>query len=84
MINQPTPIRIDLPPDIKKSAVTKARKSGMLLEGYIRELVIKDVTESEYPVFEASERTIKAYKEAMKNRDKAVVVTNIKEFFKNL
>ena len=56
----------------------------MPLAGYIKHLILKDVADMEYPTFEASDRTIKKAKEALKNKDKAVLVKDVDEFFKNL
>ena len=56
----------------------------MPLASYIKHLIIKDVENLEYPIFEASDRTIKAYKKALRDKDKAIEVTNVKDFFKNL
>lgn len=85
MINQQVQVKIILPPDIKKSAQSKAQKSGMPLEGYIKHLIIEDIKDSEYPVFELSERSEKALREAIKNRKQAIEVKgDIKTFLENL
>lgn len=84
MITQQAQIKLNLPLALKDFLESKASKFGMPLAGYIKHLILKDVADLEYPTFEASDRTIRAYKKALKERDKAVVVTDIKEFFKNL
>ena len=51
------------------------------------DLILRDIEGEEYPVFEASEATIKASEEALKNIDKAIILKNqndLKRFFKNL
>lgn len=77
-------IKINLSENMKDFIQSKANRYGMPVAGYIKHLILKDVEDMDYPVFEASDKTIKAYKEAIKNKDKAIEVTDIKEFFKNL
>lgn len=84
MITQQAQIKLNLPLALKDFLESKASKFGMPLAGYIKHLILKDVADLEYPTFEASDRTIRAYKKALKGKDKAIVVTNVKEFFKNL
>lgn len=85
MITQQTQIKLNIPVDLKEFAESKAQKSGMPLEGYIKQLIVKDVGEMEYPVYELSERSEKALKEALRNRKKAIIVKgDIKTFLENL
>lgn len=84
MITQQAQIKLNLPLALKEFLESKASKFGMPLAGYIKHLILQDVADMEYPIFEASDRTIRAYKKALKEKDKAIVVTNVKEFFKNL
>ena len=74
-------IKLNLPLPLKEFAESKAKKFGMPLAGYLKHLILKDVEELEYPVFQASELTERAYKEAIKERKNAVkVVGNIDAF----
>lgn len=86
MITQQSQIKVNLPLPLKKHLEKKASKYGLPIAGYIKHLILKDVetSESMYPVFQASEQTEHAYKKAMKERDKAIVVDDIDEFFKSL
>ncbi len=84
MITQQAQIKLNLPLALKDFLESKANRFGMPLAGYIKHLMLKDVEDMEYPTFEASDRTIKAYKKALQNKDKAIEVTDIDEFFKNL
>ena len=87
MITQQTQIKITLPLALKEFLESKAQKFGLPIASYVRHLIVKDVEEMDYPVFEASDSTIKAYKKAMKQKDKAITIHNTKElheFFKNL
>lgn len=84
MITQQTQIKINLPVALKDYLESKANKFGMPIAGYIKHLMLKDVEDMDYPVFEASDRTIRKAKEALKNKDKSILVENIDKFFKKL
>ena len=84
MITQQTQIKVNLPLALKEFLESKANRFGMPLAGYIKHLMLKDVENMDYPVFEASERTIRKAKEALKNKNKAILVKDINRFFKNL
>ena len=87
MVTQQAQIKITLPLALKEFLESKATKLGLPIAAYVKSLIVSDVKDMDYPVFEASNATIKAYKEAMKNKDKAVTIRNSKElheFFKNL
>jgi hypothetical protein len=84
MITQQSQIKLNLSQPLKEFALSKAQKYGMPLASYIKHLIIKDIEGMEYPTFEASESTIKAYKKALRDKEKAIEVTDVKDFFKNL
>ena len=84
MITQQAQIKVNLPANLKDYLESKANRFGMPLAGYIKHLILKDVENMDYPVFEASDRTVKKAKEALKNKDKSVLVKDIDTFFKNL
>lgn len=84
MITQQAQIKLNLPLALKDYLESKASKFGMPLAGYIKYLILKDVADMEYPTFEASDKTITAYKKALEEKDKAIEITDIDEFFKNL
>lgn len=84
MITQQAQIKLNLPLALKEYLESKASKFGMPLAVYVKHLILKEVEDMEYPIFEASERTIKKAKEALKNKDKSTAVKDVHEFFKNL
>jgi len=84
MVTPQSQIKVNLPVSLKEYVESRAQKFGMPLAGYIKHLILKDVGEMEYPTFEASGQTIKTYKKAIEEKDKAIEVSNIEEFFKNL
>jgi len=77
-------IKINLPLPLKEFAESKANTYGMPLAGYIKHLILSDVKDAEYPVFEMSARSKKMLKKALEERDAAVAVKDVSDFFKNL
>jgi len=83
MLTQQTQIKLNLPEQLKDYVASRASRFGMPVASYVRYLIVKDVEDMEYPVYKASDRTEKAYKEAIqeKNRAKiAIVKGNISDF----
>lgn len=84
MKTQTTQLRVTLPVQLQGYLQTKAGKFGLSLSAYVRNLIINDVQDVEYPVFKASKKTEDSYKKAMSERDDAVEIDNIDEFFDNI
>ena len=84
MITPQAQIKVNLPVQLKEYLESKANKFGMPLAGYIKHLILEDVADMDYPEYEASERTIKRAKKALKEKNKSVVVKDIDKFFNNL
>ena len=81
MKTQNTQLRVTLPIELQAYLQTKANKFGLSLSAYVRNLIIDDVKDLEYPVFNASKRTEESYKKAIEERENAVEVDNIEDFF---
>ena len=84
MVTQQAQIKLNLPVNLKEYVESKAAKFGMPLASYVRHLILKDVDDMQYPTYEASDKTIAAYKKALKEKHKAIRVDDIDEFFDNL
>ena len=87
MITQQAQIKLNLPLALKDYLESKAGKFGMPLAGYIKHLMLKDVEDMDYPTFELSDKSERALKKALKEKDKAITITSKEEldkFFKNL
>ncbi len=86
MITPQSQIKVNLPVNLKEFIESKAQKFGMPLAGYIKHLILKDVGDMDYPVFELSARSEKAYKRALKaqKQGKLIDVNDVDEFFKKL
>ncbi len=65
MQTQTTQIRVTLPVQLQGYLQTKANKYGLSLSAYIRNLVINDVQDVDYPVFEMSSQSTNDLKEAV-------------------
>ncbi len=84
MITPQAQIKVNLPLALKDYLESKARKFDMPLAGYIKHLILNDVSDLDFPIFQMSDRTEKKLKKALKERNKAIKVTNVSEFFRNL
>ena len=86
MITQQSQIKVNIPQPMKIYLESKAGKFGMPIAGYIKHLILKDIEDMDYPVFQASEETEKAYKKTMveHNAGKVIKVKNIDKFLDEL
>jgi len=65
MQTQTTQVRVTLPVQLQGYLQAKANKYGLSLSAYIRNLVINDVQDVEYPVFEMSDKSVDDLQEAI-------------------
>ncbi|MBI5122809.1 hypothetical protein HZA75_03030 [Candidatus Roizmanbacteria bacterium] len=79
-------IKINIPKNMKFYLESKANKFGMPIAGYIKHLILKDIEDMDYPIFQASEETEKDYKKAITEalEEKTIKVTNVNSFFEEL
>lgn len=89
MITPQTQIKLNLSVNLKDFLESKARRFGVPMSDYLKHLILKDIEGEDYPVFEASEATIRAAKQAMKDlkTGKSVLINtqeDLKKFFNNL
>jgi len=77
-------LKLNLPLPMKVHVDTRASKFGMTAGAYIKHLIAKDIEDKEYPVYQASEKVEKAYKKAMKNKKKSILVEgSLEDYFAN-
>lgn len=81
MKTQTTQLRVTLPVQLQGYLQVKSNKFGLSLSAYVRNLIIDDVKDVGYPVFEASKSTELAYKKAKDDKDNAV---ELDEFLKSI
>ena len=86
MITQQAQIKVNLPIQLKDHLESKASKFGMPLAGYIKYLILKEVSMNDYPVFSVSEQTEQAYEKAKKEEIEGKIsqVKDLDTFFDNM
>jgi len=89
MINMNTTqaqIKVNISLQMRDYLESKANKFGMPLAGYIKHLILKDIEDMDYPIYQASEATEKAYKKAMEEvvDGKTIKVKDIDTFLEEL
>lgn len=86
MVTPQAQIKVNLSVSLKEYIESKAQKFGMPMASYIKHLILKDVEEMEYPIFKASTKTEKAYKQALEEQreDKLIPVKDVDKFFEEL
>ena len=79
-------IKVNLHLPMKEYLESKASKFGMPIAGYIKHLILKDIEDMDYPTYQASEETEKAYKKAVTDHDsgKTHKVNDVDKFFEEL
>jgi antitoxin component of RelBE/YafQ-DinJ toxin-antitoxin module len=84
MITQQAQIKINISAQLKDFVESRAKKFGMPTAAYIKHLIMNDIAETQYPSFQASERTEKKALKAIKKIDQATSVNDVSAYFKNL
>lgn len=77
-------LKVSLSQQLNGLLQSKAIRLGVPATQFVKHLIIKEVENEEYPTFEASERTIRKAKKAMREIDKSVIVNDVHKFFKEL
>lgn len=81
MDNTKTQVKVSLPGPLYDYASSKAGKFGITLSSYIKNLILNDVKDMEYPIYQASRKTEASYQKALQERDQAAEVKDIDAFF---
>lgn len=86
MQTQTTQIRVTIPVQLQGYLQTKADKFGLGLSAYIKNLIINDVKDVEYPIYQMSDQAISDLKEAKKDEDSGNLIKadDIRNFLKSL
>jgi len=77
-------LKLSLSQQLNDLLQSKAIRLGVPATQFVKHLIIKEVEDEQYPMFEASKRTIRNAKKAMREIDKSVVVNDVHKFFKEL
>ena len=84
MITQQSQIKINLPLALKEFLESRANRFDMPIASYVRHLILKDVSEIDFPSFKISNSSEEKAKKALSEKKRSVKVTNVKDYFKNL
>ena len=84
MITQQSQIKINLSASLKDYLASKAGKFDMPIASYVRYLILRDVADLDFPVFQMSKETEEEGRQALKDKKSATKVTDVSEFFKKL
>ena len=65
---------------------SKAQKFGLTMSSYVKNLIIDDVKDIDYPIYQASNKTEEAYTQAKveENNDNLIEANNLVNFFNQL
>jgi len=79
-------IKVNIPLTMKDFLESKASKFGMPVAGYIKHLILKDIEDMDYPLYQASHETEEAYKKAVVEFEagKTLKVKDVDSFFDEL
>ncbi len=79
-------LRVTLPAALQAYLQTKASKLGLNMSTYVKHLIINDVKDVEYPVYQASPKIEDAYQKAKKaeENNQLVQIDNMNDFLNNL
>lgn len=84
MATNVTQIKITLPDPLLAYLSSKAGKFGLTLSAYVKNLILNDVKDMDYPVMPASPQLEKSYQKAIKEKSQAVKIDNLDQFFQAL
>ncbi len=84
MSSPATQIKVSLPNPLYDYLSSRAARFGLPLSTYVKNLIINDVKDLDYPTYQASVQTEMAYRQARQDRPHAVVVGDVKQFFSDL
>jgi predicted DNA-binding protein len=79
-------IKVNIPVNMKDYLESKASKFGVPVAGYIKHLILKDIEDMDYPTYQASVETEKAYKKALDEKEagETIKVNDVDDFFEKL
>ncbi len=77
-------IKINLPQALKDYLESKAGKYDLPVAGYIKHLILNDVSDMDYPVFQISDASKKTARKALRDKSRTKKVKNIAGYFKQL
>ncbi|KKS47241.1 MAG: hypothetical protein UV09_C0007G0001, partial [Candidatus Gottesmanbacteria bacterium GW2011_GWA2_42_18] len=82
MITQQVQVKLNLPLALKEYLESKAMKFDMPIAGYIKHLILKDVSDLDYPTFRISESSEVKVKKALNEKKKTNKISDVSAYFK--
>jgi hypothetical protein len=79
-----TQLKISLPLSLYDYLNSKAGKFGVTLSSYVKNLIINDVKDMDFPTFQASAELEHSYRQAKKQKKQAIKVEDMGQFFDSL
>lgn len=85
MLTKQIQVKFNLPIELKEVVDKEAKKYGMTLASFFRYILVDRIEQKEkYKTFFASEKLEEIVKEALKNKNKRVIIGDMGEFFAKL
>ena len=84
MITQQSQIKINLPVTLKDYLESKARKFDMPIASYVKHLILKDVSDLDFPTFRISQSSEKKARKALTDRKNSIKVKDAAKYFNEL
>lgn len=77
-------IKISLTDQLYDFLLGQSSQLGIPVTQVIKHMIIEKAQKDSYPTYKASKRTEEAYKQAMLEKDKAILVEDLDEYFASL
>lgn len=86
MFSSNTQLRVTLPQELHHFLQLKAKKLGLSMSTYVKNLIINDVKDIAYPPFDTNQETEKLFQQALvaEREGSLVEVEHVKDFLKEL
>lgn len=84
MLTSQAQVKVNMSLSLKDYLESKAQKFDMPLAGYIKHLILKDVSDMDFPTFKISDASEAKAKKAISEKGRAVKVTSVSKYFNEL
>ncbi len=81
---QTSQIKVALSAPLHGFLQEKAKRYGLTMAAYVRNLIIDDIKEKEIPIYQASQKIEKSYAMALKDKAAAIEVDDLDIYFEEL
>lgn len=84
MIKGQIQVKVSLTSQLYEFLLGQSSQLGIPITQVVKHMIIEKAQRDSYPTFRASKRTEEAYKQAMLEKDQAILVDDIDEYFSQL